>query len=324
MTFRSFILVAAVGAATLATGCVNTVDDSADQQGDDVTARGKSKITPKGSCESPKGQTQYCGGKTKTGGGNCYCDDKCAKYGDCCDDKVDVCGGKGNPVCTDDPLANYIGKPSQCPVIKFTCVKGMEPFSDDCGCGCKPIEEKCGGIAGKQCSSFLKYCDFGATCGAGDQMGVCKPAGDVCAQVYEPVCGCDGKTYGNACEASRSHMSVVHKGECGPSANTCGGKLGKTCAKGEFCNYANNTCGAADQTGTCEPRPDACIELYKPVCGCDGKTYGNSCKAQSAGSSVSHDGPCEQPKCGDSVCGANQWCSYCWGKMACIPKGAFC
>ena len=326
MSLRSLALIAIFGAVAAATGCISPIDDQGAQD-EDLTARGKSKAELVGSCESPKGQSQYCGGKTKSTKGNCYCDTKCAGFGDCCSDKVDVCGGKGNPVCTTD-AANYIGKPEQCKVIKFFCVKGKEPFSDACGCGCKPIEEPCGGKLGLKCSGgFNKYCDYSATCGSDDTLGVCRPAGDVCAQVYEPVCGCDGKTYSNACMASVAHQSVVHKGECVDESKTCGGLAGKLCAKGTYCRYQNNSCGAGDQMGSCETRPDKCIQLYQPVCGCDGKTYSNSCMAHAGGTDVLHDTACEEPapqKCGDKTCNSGQWCQFCWGKMACIPKGALC
>lgn len=71
----------------------------------------------------------------------------------------------------------------------------------------------------------------------------------------------------------------------------CGGLTVYRCPEGQFCDYGAH-CGATDQTGVCAKRPEACIRMYAPVCGCDGRTYGNRCDAHAGGISVHAEGPC--------------------------------
>lgn len=76
--------------------------------------------------------------------------------------------------------------------------------------------QMCGGLAGMQCASPDDYCQYApqAQCGAADQSGVCAPRPQMCTMQYQPVCGCDGRTYSNACVAASNGMSIAHAGEC--------------------------------------------------------------------------------------------------------------
>lgn len=73
----------------------------------------------------------------------------------------------------------------------------------------------------------------------------------------------------------------------------CGGILGATCDDGEFCQFPIGSCEIQDRQGVCEVIPPACPDVFDPVCGCDGLTYGNSCEAQAVGVSLAHVGACD-------------------------------
>jgi hypothetical protein len=171
-------------------------------------------------------------------------------------------------------------------------------------------EKMCGGIAGLRCPD-KQYCSYApeAQCGAADMSGTCAPIPEVCTEQLDEVCGCDDKTYGNACAAARAGVSVAMKGACKPGGTVtppagtgaaegslCGTRgAPQECAPGLYCAYKTQ-CGATDAGGTCSKRPTMCTKIYAPVCGCDGKTYASACTAASAGISVAKTGECAKSK----------------------------
>ena len=100
-----------------------------------------------------------------------------------------------------------------CPVA--LCVRGACTFVDPTKL---QLGDSCGGFrpAGSpDCDTGL-FCQHqpGALCGAADAPGECVVIPEVCADIFDPVCGCDGETYGNACSANLAGVSVASDGEC--------------------------------------------------------------------------------------------------------------
>lgn len=188
-----------------------------------------------------------------------------------------------------------------------TCADGKEIVQIRCEKWERGCEWRIKACEGSPCTNDVDCGAIGGWVNAdvlGDLEGFCVPASGTCGgpgtcaarprscdDVVEPVCGCDGVTHANACRARQAGTTVAKAGECWPpkEIRACG-RPGDLACDGatEWCDRAVGCSGA----GTCRERPRLCAKGTGPVCGCDGKTYPDTCSAAAAGQDVAREGAC--------------------------------
>lgn len=115
------------------------------------------------------------------------------------------------------------------------------------------------GLAGSPDCGETTFCLFEPDSGCGQRgtPGVCSPRPAQCAEVFQPVCGCDGRSYDNACVAYAAGISIQQSGECIDEAalGTAAGEGAPPCVvrgcSGQLCVEEG-----ADGFTTCEAKPE--------------------------------------------------------------------
>jgi len=281
------------------------------------------KCTARGSGDCPSIYAPVCGCDGTTYGNDCERVSKGASLwyvGECkpsaCfpGDPMDVCSA--SQFCEGPPgMCDLDGPTGWCAPIPGSC---PEYYSPVCGCDGATYDNDCFRQAAGVWPDHDGLCETTVACYAGDPYracargefcegdegmcdvmgatGWCQAPDTSCGWLYDPVCGCNNRTYPNDCERQAAGVWRRHWGECRGGGTMCSPTT--TCAAGAFCEYPPGDCGmTTGSRGRCQAIPSVCPDYYAPVCGCDSITYDNNCYRQASQVALCYRGSCGPGGC---------------------------
>lgn len=196
------------------------------------------------------------------------------------------CAPPDTPTCDADAMRG----------CTLSCPLGF--VRDEAGC------ESCACLT--ECSDDLD-CSDGEACSTD---GMCRKACR-CTSQLQPVCGANGVTYANACEASCEGVEIVAQEACPAICPAL--ECEAECPNG----YAVGADGCP--SCTCLTACASCPNNWAPVCTANGRTFLNACHAQCRGERVAYLGACRM-SCPAVACADPLDC----GSLGQVPDAGGC